>query len=96
MVNINDIESFVSQIIKAIVSVPDDVKTAVKKQDDNEEELFTIHVRVNPVDVGLCIGEGGKTAESLRRIVGLAGHRALNVRVYTKIDAPKVPDNYFV
>ncbi len=95
MSNINDIENLVKQIIRSIVSVPDDVETFVDKQSESEDDLFTIHVKVNSVDVGLCIGEGGKTAESIRRIIGLSGHQLLKARVYTKIDAPKVPHNHF-
>lgn len=91
----NEIEQLLLSIIRAIVAYPDDVQTHIDIGSDEKGELTTIHVKVNPADVGLCIGEGGKTAESLRRLISLAGHRQLDKRIYTKIDAPRVPRNHF-
>ena len=89
------VEQLLLSIITAIVQYPDDVQTYVDVGSDEKGELTTIHVKLNKADVGLCIGEGGKTAESIRKIIGLAGHRQSEKRVYTKIDAPKVPKNHF-
>lgn len=89
------VETLLISIIRAIVAYPDDVETYTDVGTDERGELTTIHVKVNAADVGLCIGEGGKTAESIRRIISLAGHRALDKRIYTKIDAPRVPKNHF-
>lgn len=91
----NEIEQLLLSIIRAIVAYPDDVETYTDVGTDERGELTTIHVKVNSADVGLCIGESGKTAESIRKIISLAGHRALEKRIYTKIDAPRVPKNHF-
>lgn len=90
------IEQLLLSIIRAIVAYPNDVETYTEIGSDEKGELTTIHVKVNTADVGLCIGEGGKTAESIRRVISLAGHRLVEKRIYTKIDAPKVPRNHFV
>ena len=91
----DDIQALLVSIIRAIVAYPDDVETHIDVGSDERGELTTIHVKVNNADVGLCIGESGKTAESIRKIVSLAGHRALEKRIYTKIDAPRIPKNHF-
>lgn len=89
------VETLLRSIITAIVQYPDDVETYTEVGSDEKGEITTIHVKVNKADVGLCIGEGGKTAESIRRIISLAGHRELEKRVYTKIDAPSIPKDHF-
>ena len=91
----NEIEQLLHSVIRAIVAYPDDVEMHTEVGNDERGELTTIHVKVNNADVGLCIGEGGKTAEAIRKIVSLAAHRRLEKRVYTKIDAPRVPKNHF-
>lgn len=90
-----EIEGLLTTIIRAIVAYPDDVETYTSVGTDERGELTTIHVKVNSADVGLCIGEGGKTAEAIRKIMSLAGHRLAEKRIYTKIDAPRVPKNHF-
>lgn len=89
------IEKLLLSVISAIVAYPDDVEIYTDVGQDERGEITTIHVKVNNADVGLCIGEGGKTAEAIRRIISLAGHRTLDKRVYTKIDAPRIPRNHF-
>lgn len=89
------VEQLLRSIITAIVQYPDDVETYTETGTDEKGEITTIHVKVNKADVGLCIGESGKTAESIRRVISLAGHRALETRVYTKIDAPRIAKNHF-
>lgn len=91
----NEIEQLLSSVIRAIVAYPDDVELHTEVGADEYGELTTIFVKVNNADVGLCIGEGGKNAESIRRLVSLAAHRQSGKRVYTKIDAPRIPKNHF-
>lgn len=92
--NVSDLEKLLVGLIRSFVMFPDDVQTHVEERTDAEGEVATIFVKLNDSDIGLCIGLGGKTAESLRRVIGLIGHRQLNKRVYTKIDAEKMPRNH--
>lgn len=89
------VENFLSEIVKGIVTKPDEVQTHVSDEKNEDGNLTLINVKVAKEDVGLCIGEKGKTAEAIRRVVGLYGFQRLKKRVYVKIDAPKVPRNHF-
>lgn len=82
------------QVIKAMVAHPDEVEVHASEDKDERGEFTTMNVKVHPEDVGLCIGEGGKTAEAFRRIFGLIGHRH-EQRLYVRIDAPKIPRAHF-
>lgn len=89
------IELLLQDLLKGFVNYPDDVATHVSTDSDDKGELSMINVRVHKDDVGLCIGEKGKTAEAIRRIISLAGFRQMGTRVYVKIDAPKIPKDHF-
>lgn len=83
------------EIIRAIVAYPDEVELYSEISTDEKGELTTIHVKVHNTDIGLCIGKGGETAEAVRKVINLAGHRLEDKRYYTKIDAPKLGRNHF-
>lgn len=82
-------------ILKSIVAYPDDVELHVSQESDEQGELEIINVKVHKEDVGACIGKKGGTAEAIRRIIGLAGFKSLNKRVYVRLDAPKLPKAHF-
>jgi predicted RNA-binding protein YlqC (UPF0109 family) len=82
-------------ILKSIVSYPDAVEMHVSLESDDHGELEVINVKVHNEDVGACIGKKGGTAEAIRKIVGLAGFKLLDKRVYVRIDAPKLPKAHF-
>ncbi len=93
--DISQIESLGIQLFKAIVECPDEVETHISEGSDEKGELTIINVKVNKKDVGVCIGDQGKTAEAIRRVIGLIGFKKLGVRLYVKIDAPRLPKNHF-
>ncbi|HXN23906.1 MAG TPA: KH domain-containing protein [Candidatus Dormibacteraeota bacterium] len=59
----------VEAIAKALVDYPDDVQ--VKAVDG--EQVTVLELRVHPTDLGKVIGRQGRTAKSIRTILGAAG-----------------------
>jgi uncharacterized protein len=71
-------------LIRGIVSHPDDV--TVKDKELRRGRM--LEVRVNPEDVGKVIGRSGRTATSLRTVIGaLAGSQDVRIDF---IDVDKV------
>lgn len=63
-------------LVRGIVTNPDDVR--VRDLDLRRGRM--LEVRVNPEDIGKVIGRGGRTAQSLRTVVGaLSGHEQVRV-----------------
>ena len=88
-------QNLLIQVIKGFVTNPDSVETFVSEDKDEKGEITMINVKVHKDDVGTCIGEGGKTAEAIRKVVGIVGFKQSGKRIYVKIDAPKVPKTHF-
>lgn len=83
------------QVVKGFVNNPESVETFVSEDTDEKGALTMINVKVHKDDVGTCIGEGGKTAEAIRKVIGIVGFKQSGKRIYVKIDAPKVPKTHF-
>ena len=64
-----DMRALVEQIAKALVDEPEQV--AVRAIDG--EQVTVLELRVSPNDLGKVIGKQGRTARSIRTIVGAAG-----------------------
>ena len=64
-----DMRALVEQIAKALVDEPEQV--SVQTVDDREGTA--LELRVGPNDLGKVIGKQGRTARSLRTILGAAG-----------------------
>ncbi len=64
-----DMRALVEQIAKALVDEPDQV--AVNSVDG--EQVTVLELRVGPNDLGKVIGKQGRTARSIRTILGAAG-----------------------
>ena len=63
-----DVRALVEQIAQALVDAPDQVQvTAVEDGDTTVLEL-----RVAPTDLGKVIGKQGRTAKSIRTLLGAA------------------------
>jgi len=62
-------KDLVEAIAKALVDHPDDVK--VRAVDG--EQVTVLELRVHPEDLGKVIGRQGRTAKSIRTILGAAG-----------------------
>jgi predicted RNA-binding protein YlqC (UPF0109 family) len=64
-----DMRALVEQIAKSLVDEPD--KVSVQAVDG--EQVTVLELRVSPDDVGKVIGKQGRTARSIRTILGAAG-----------------------
>ena len=64
-----DMRALVEQIAKALVDEPDEV--AVRSIDG--EQVTVLELRVSANDLGKVIGKQGRTARSIRTILGAAG-----------------------
>ncbi len=62
-------KELVEAIAKALVDHPDQVQ--VKSVDG--EQVTVLELRVHPEDLGKVIGRQGRTAKSIRTILGAAG-----------------------
>ncbi len=64
-----DMRALVEEIAKALVDEPEQV--AVRAIDG--EQVTVLELRVSPNDLGKVIGKQGRTARSIRTILGAAG-----------------------
>lgn len=62
-------KELVEAIAKALVDKPEEVK--VRSVDG--EQVIVLELRVDPTDLGKVIGRQGRTAKSIRTILGAAG-----------------------
>jgi len=77
-------QSFLEIIVKAIVNNPDDVKAT--RTVDERGVLLTLDI--NPSDMGYVIGRQGQTARSIRTLLKIVGAKN-NARVNLKINEPE-------
>ncbi len=73
-------KQLIEDIAKALVDLPDEV--SVKSVDG--EQTTVLELKVAPSDLGKVIGKQGRTARSIRTIVGAAGMK-LNRRFTLEI-----------
>ena len=64
-----DVRALVEQIAKALVDEPEQVSVQMVEG----EQVTVLELRVGPNDLGKVIGKQGRTARSLRTILGAAG-----------------------
>jgi hypothetical protein len=62
----DDMGDLVTQIARALVDIPADVKV----EEVEKEESTALRLHVAPTDVGKVIGKQGRTARSIRTILG--------------------------
>lgn len=62
----DDMRGLITEIARALVDIPNEVE--VEEQDNGESS--TLRLRVAPSDVGKVIGKQGRTARSMRTILG--------------------------
>ncbi len=77
-------QTFLEHIIKAIVNNPDDVKS--ERTVDERGVLLTLDI--NPSDMGYVIGRQGQTARAVRTLLKIVGAKN-NARVNLKINEPE-------
>ncbi|MEY6569416.1 RNA-binding protein [Streptomyces sp. NBU3104] len=69
------LEEALEHLVKGIVDNPADVQVAER----NLRRGRVLEVRVHPDDLGKVIGRNGRTARSLRTVVGAIGGRGIRV-----------------
>ena len=62
-------KELVEAIAKALVDKPDEVQVRAVEG----EQVTVLELRVDPTDLGKVIGRQGRTAKSIRTILGAAG-----------------------
>ncbi len=62
-------KDLVEEIAKALVDKPDEVSVRAIEG----EQVIVLELRVHPDDLGKVIGKQGRTAKSIRTILGAAG-----------------------
>jgi uncharacterized protein len=62
-------KDLVEDIAKALVDHPDDVQVKAVEG----EQVTVLELRVHPEDLGKVIGRQGRTAKSIRTLLGAAG-----------------------
>ena len=73
-------KELVSEIAKALVDSPDEVVV----REVEGEQVTVLELRVAPSDLGKVIGKQGRTARSIRTLLGAAGMK-LNRRFTLEI-----------
>jgi len=63
-----DMRALVEQIAQALVDAPDQVQVTAVEDGD----VTVLELRVAPTDLGKVIGKQGRTAKSIRTILGAA------------------------
>ena len=74
------IKELVEEIAKALVDIPDQVSV----REVHGEQVTVLELKVAPSDLGKVIGKQGRTARSMRTILGAAGMK-LNRRFTLEI-----------
>ncbi len=63
------IKELVEEIAKALVDIPEEVQV----REVEGEQTTVLELRVAPSDLGKVIGKQGRTARSIRTLLGAAG-----------------------
>ena len=73
-------KDLVIDIAKALVDIPDEVTVS----EVEGEQVTVLELRVAPTDLGKVIGKQGRTARSIRTLLGAAGmklHRRFTLEI---------------
>jgi uncharacterized protein len=74
------VKQLIEDIAKALVDIPEEVSV----QEVQGEQVTVLELKVAPSDLGKVIGKQGRTARSIRTILGAAGMK-LNRRFTLEI-----------
>jgi predicted RNA-binding protein YlqC (UPF0109 family) len=74
------VKDLVTEIAKALVDIPEEVVV----REVQGEQVTVLELRVAPSDLGKVIGKQGRTARSIRTLLGAAGMK-LNRRFTLEI-----------
>jgi predicted RNA-binding protein YlqC (UPF0109 family) len=76
----SEIKQLVEDIAKALVDIPEQVSV----REVEGEQVTVLELRVAPTDLGKVIGKQGRTARSVRTLLGAAGmklHRRFTLEI---------------
>ena len=76
----SEIRQLVEDIAKALVDIPEQVSV----REVEGEQVTVLELRVAPSDLGKVIGKQGRTARSVRTLLGAAGmklHRRFTLEI---------------
>jgi predicted RNA-binding protein YlqC (UPF0109 family) len=76
----SEIKQLVEDIAKALVDIPEQVSV----REVEGEQVTVLELRVAPSDLGKVIGKQGRTARSVRTLLGAAGmklHRRFTLEI---------------
>ena len=62
-------KQLIEDIAKALVDIPEEVSV----REVEGEQVTVLELKVAPTDLGMVIGKQGRTARSIRTILGAAG-----------------------
>ena len=85
---VSEIRTLVSEIAQALVDDPD----AVRVEAIMDQDTAVLRLEVAPSDVGKVIGKQGRTARSLRTILGAASMKHRRRFALDIIEADERPD----
>lgn len=89
------VEQVLRDILIGIVTKPEEIDLHFSEDVDQRGDVTVVNVKLAREDVGAAIGQGGKNAEAIRKVVGLIGYKRTGKRIYVKIDAPRLPKNHY-
>jgi len=94
---LKQLEKFIETVICGIVNQPQKVELHFStKQDEDRGEVTVINIKVAVEDIPVCIGAGGSTADSIRRLAVLASRKiGYDKALFVRVDAPRMPNNHF-
>jgi predicted RNA-binding protein YlqC (UPF0109 family) len=88
-------KELIEDIAKALVDIPEEVAVRVVEG----EQVTVLELRVAQSDLGKVIGKQGRTARSIRTILGAAGmklNRRFTLEILELVCAPRIPDGTIV
>jgi len=87
---VEKVRTIAMDIVKQMVSVPENVNIATREDvDDEGNDVTILTITADPKDVGVLIGRKGENATAIRKVVGVIAFQLVNKRVYVQIDAPR-------
>lgn len=94
---LEQLKESVLSLVKSITRNPTEVTLHTEDQFNEEKgDLLLINIKVATEDIPVCIGTGGSTAESIRRLTCLMARRLdYDKRLFVRIDAPVMPKNHY-
>lgn len=83
-------------MVKSFVSDPEAVELFISEESDEKGEYTQINIKVASKDIPKAIGQGGTTADAIRRIAVLSAVKAEYPKMlFVRVDAPRMPSNHF-